>query len=293
MISVIIAAYNRAGFIEKAIQSVLDQTYKDFEIIIIDDGSSDNSEEIIKKIKDGRIHYHKLPENVGAGAARNIGVMKAAGDFITFLDSDDYYYDNTVLEKIDEASKKSDVISFRKYCVEKNDKRKSDVSLIKGDTYEWLMQHPLHYIGKPPYAIRKELFIEAGKFDESPRWGEALNLWRNIFRLGAKLEIIDDIGYVVCFHTGERVSTGGNVKERRAGKRIVFEVLYRAFNSHLDFLNKNRILKAVWLIILLRTAKSMRDLSKMVLISKQIFNNGLLYHSKAYYLLKSGMVTEG
>ena len=85
-VSVILPTYNRAYIIEKSIQSVLNQTYQDFEIIVIDDGSIDNTEEIIKELqeKDNRIRYLRLNINKGASHARNEGIKIAQGEYITF-----------------------------------------------------------------------------------------------------------------------------------------------------------------------------------------------------------------
>jgi len=86
--SLIIPTYNRAYHIEKTIRSVLGQSHPDFEIIVVDDGSTDNTEAVIKNINDQRIRYFKI-ENSERGHARNFGAAKATGDYITFLDSDD------------------------------------------------------------------------------------------------------------------------------------------------------------------------------------------------------------
>ena len=91
LFTVIIPSYNRADFIAKTIQSVLNQTCSNFELIIVDDGSTDSTEKTIFSFKDPRIKYFKK-ENAERGAARNFGVSKAKGDYITFLDSDDLLY---------------------------------------------------------------------------------------------------------------------------------------------------------------------------------------------------------
>jgi len=90
-VSIILPTYNRAYIVERAIRSILDQTYNDFELIIVDDGSTDNTEEIIKELqqKDKRIQYIKLDTNKGAAAARNVGIRSAKGQYIAFQDSDD------------------------------------------------------------------------------------------------------------------------------------------------------------------------------------------------------------
>ena len=91
LISVIIPTYNRAHLIKRSAQSVLNQTYKNLELIIVDDGSTDNTKEIIDSIKDERIVYIKQ-ENQGVSAARNTGVEKAKGKYIAFQDSDDVWH---------------------------------------------------------------------------------------------------------------------------------------------------------------------------------------------------------
>ncbi|MCK4663611.1 MAG: glycosyltransferase family 2 protein [Bacteroidales bacterium] len=97
LFSVIIPTYNRANFIYKTVKSVLDQTYQNFEVIVIDDGSTDNTEKIVKSIKDQRLKYYKK-KNGERGAARNFGASKANGEYVTFLDSDDIFYTNHLSE---------------------------------------------------------------------------------------------------------------------------------------------------------------------------------------------------
>ncbi len=89
--SVVIPTYNRAGFIRKTIESVLAQSFQDFEIIVVDDGSTDNTEEIVKSIVSDKIQYHKK-ENAERSAARNFGAKISNGQYVNFLDSDDVVY---------------------------------------------------------------------------------------------------------------------------------------------------------------------------------------------------------
>ena len=96
-VSVIIPMHNSSKHIEQCIESVLNQTYNNIEIIIVDDKSSDNSLDIVKKKNDDRIKVIELEINVGAARARNIGIDHATGEYICFLDSDDFW----VLEKIE------------------------------------------------------------------------------------------------------------------------------------------------------------------------------------------------
>ena len=91
LFSIIVPTYNREKIILKTIQSVLSQTYTNFELIIVDDGSTDNTEKFVRNVKDKRIKFFKK-ENEERGAARNYGTNMAKGDYITFLDSDDLLY---------------------------------------------------------------------------------------------------------------------------------------------------------------------------------------------------------
>lgn len=91
--SIIIPTYNRAEFILLALKSVLLQKYTSFEVIIVDDGSTDETPAIIASVKDERIRYLRI-ENSERAAARNVGVRHATGDYVTFLDSDDVLYPN-------------------------------------------------------------------------------------------------------------------------------------------------------------------------------------------------------
>lgn len=93
IISVIIPTFNRCVSIRKAIYSVLKQTYKDIECLVVDDGSTDDTESVVKSIDDSRVHYIYYEKNQGACHARNVGIDNASGEYIAFQDSDDDWVD--------------------------------------------------------------------------------------------------------------------------------------------------------------------------------------------------------
>lgn len=93
--SIIIPSYNRADLILNTIYSILQQSYADFELIVVDDGSTDDTEEVIKSVTDSRFYYYKK-ENSERGATRNFGIAKAKGKYISFIDSDDLMYANAL-----------------------------------------------------------------------------------------------------------------------------------------------------------------------------------------------------
>lgn len=104
MISVVIPLYNKEHYIKSTVQSVLRQTYSDFEIIIIDDGSTDNSAQVIKTFNNSAIRYF-YQENKGVSAARNYGIKVSKGEFIAFLDADDTWRPGFLSAMIELAQK--------------------------------------------------------------------------------------------------------------------------------------------------------------------------------------------
>ena len=102
IVSAVIPTYNRAVLLPLAIQSALDQTFKDIEIIIVDDGSTDNTEEVVRDfvLRDNRVKYFRHEKNRGGATARNTGISSSNGDFIAFLDSDDLWFPQKIEKQI-------------------------------------------------------------------------------------------------------------------------------------------------------------------------------------------------
>jgi glycosyltransferase involved in cell wall biosynthesis len=103
LVSIITPSYNSANYIAETIQSVQNQTYTNWEMIIVDDCSSDNTEQVIHEIQqtDSRIHFFKLDQNSGSGVARNKGIESASGDYMTFIDSDDIWFPGFIEKSIE------------------------------------------------------------------------------------------------------------------------------------------------------------------------------------------------
>lgn len=117
LVSVIIPSHNSSNYIQKTIDSVLCQTYKNFEIIIVDDGSLDNSVEIIKKyaLLDKRLVLFDLKSNFGVSYARNFGISKSKGDYYCFLDSDDLWDKDKLKLQLSFMQKNNFLFSFTSY----------------------------------------------------------------------------------------------------------------------------------------------------------------------------------
>jgi len=116
-VSVVMPTYNCADFIAQSIASVCAQTYKNWELLIVDDCSSDNTEEIVSALSetDERIIYIRLETNSGAAAARNKGIEMARGSYIAFLDSDDLWYPDKLKKQLDFMKKNNSCLSCTAY----------------------------------------------------------------------------------------------------------------------------------------------------------------------------------
>jgi glycosyltransferase involved in cell wall biosynthesis len=164
--SIIIPAYNRAHSIKKAIASILNQTFNDFEIIIIDDASIDNTKEVIDEIEDPRINYYRNETNQERCISRNKGIELAKGEYICFLDSDDYHLLNHLLTIYVEIEKNNFKKAF--YFVNAWDETEVGIRSERTcpdfenfDPYSYF----LHYTVNPQrWAVHSSIF-EKVKFD--------------------------------------------------------------------------------------------------------------------------------
>jgi len=168
-VSVILPTYNRAYIIEKSIQSVLNQTYQDFEIIVIDDGSIDNTEEIIKELqeKDNRIRYLRLNINKGASHARNEGIKIAQGEYITFQDSDAEWMPEKLEKQIKAIENNLKIIYTGLWRIEGGNKYyipDKYISQKEGYIYKKLLKGG--FVDTVSLMVNKECFKKVGVFDE-------------------------------------------------------------------------------------------------------------------------------
>ena len=181
-VSIILPTYNRAHLIKRAVNSVLNQSYKDFEMIIVDDNSTDNTIEIINSINDERINVIRHDTNKGPSAARNNGIRISRGEFIAFLDSDDEWLAKN-LEKQVSVFKNADSIVGMVYVgmLNINGEQKKyipppHVTRREGNLYSDLLTDPT-IVYPSTTTIRKRCLLEVGMFDEHFRAGEDWDLW--------------------------------------------------------------------------------------------------------------------
>jgi glycosyltransferase involved in cell wall biosynthesis len=190
--SIIIPVFNKEMFVAKTIKSVLSQTFSDFEIIIINDGSTDESEAEILAIKDERINYFSK-KNEGVAAARNYGIAKASADYICFLDADDFWYSifletmNHYIQKLPDENVFASAIKietsrkiFRaQYSFTKN----GDFEIV--NFFEASQKEAVLWTSA--VCIHKEVFEKSGVFDEQLKVSEDTDLW---IRIGLNYQVV-------------------------------------------------------------------------------------------------------
>lgn len=170
VISVIIPTYNREKLILIAIDSIMNQTFKDFEILIIDDASTDNTEAVVKGLNNEKIRYFKLDKNGGQCIARNYGIKRAKGKYIAFLDSDDEWLP-TKLEKQMKCFENgpANLGSVYSYSYSK-DMIKNHTTLVQGNYLRGYIYKNLLEGFCPPtpslFLIKKEALEKVNYFDE-------------------------------------------------------------------------------------------------------------------------------
>jgi len=179
-VSIIIPAYNRASWLNGAINSVLGQTFKKFELMIVDDGSTDNTREIVTSYGD-KVKYF-FQSNKGPSAARNLGINNAQADLVTFLDSDDRWFKNKLQIQVDLMTKDSSI----RICYTDEIWIRSGIRVNQKKIHKkhsgWIFQKclPLSIISPSSVMIHREVFEKVGLFDENLLVCEDYDLWLRI-----------------------------------------------------------------------------------------------------------------
>lgn len=181
-VSIITPCYNSSKFLQQTIDSVLNQTFTDWEWLITDDKSTDNSVEIIRKVNDERIKLTVAEKNGGAGHARNLSLEKATGRFITFLDADDFWEPNFLEEMVSFMKKENAELAYSNYsrCDENLIPKIDDFKADKNVTFNNLLKTCRLSLLSSMYdsqRVGKEFFPERSKREDHVMW---LNLLKKI-----------------------------------------------------------------------------------------------------------------
>jgi len=183
LVSIVLPTYNRANLLERALRSIINQTYSNFEVIVVDDCSKDATEHVVRSFHDERIRYIRHEKNMGAVTARNTGINAGRGEYIAFQDSDDEWL-STKLEKQVNAFNFGPpdlgVVYTSFWLIDQGKKiliPRSDVKQTEGKIHTALLEK--NFVNTPTTVVRKECFEKVGVFENLPRlqeWG----LWLKI-----------------------------------------------------------------------------------------------------------------
>ena len=208
-VSIIIPTYNRASFLGEAVASALGQDYRDIEVIVIDDGSTDETKDVLATFHDQRlICVHQ--ENAGRSRARNRAIAMARGEYITFLDSDDYYLPSKVGTQVAflDANPDFGMAYMSGFCVD-DDRLSYDFTYrasLTGKLYPQIAFFQPHTITLPNVMVRREILQKVGPFDENMQRFEDTDLWRRISKT-TLIGGIDEIGSHIRTHSGNMLTS--------------------------------------------------------------------------------------
>lgn len=232
IISVIIPAYNHAHFIDRALQSLLDQTYTNWEAIIIDNHSQDNTDEVVGRFTDPRITLLKIHNNGVIAASRNMGIRAAKGEWVAFLDSDDWWAPRKLELSFAALNAGVDLVYHDLYTV-----RSLDQTIFNERIVSTEPRHPMFNaflctgmsIPNSSVVVRRELLIQIGGESEKRDLisVEDYDTWTRLSRLTEKfVRIPECLGY---YWIG-----GGNISSASPVQCIRIRALYDQYLDELD-----------------------------------------------------------
>lgn len=234
LISIVIPTYNRAGLIGKAIQSILDQSYENWELIVVDNYSDDNTKAVIESFNDDRILMLFTPRTGSVAASRNVGVAHSNGDWIAFLDSDDWWLPEK-LKHVSKAMRNSpDLIYHDLQIVNAN-----GASMRQKRTKSRKLKKPIYLdlllngndIALSSVVVRKTIFTQVDGMNESPSLFavEDYDTWLRIAQITNRFKYINKALGVYRQHDGN------------IGKINNFKYLSNAIAPHLALLNTRQL----------------------------------------------------
>ncbi len=243
LVTVIIPTHNREKLIKRAINSVLNQTYQNLEILVIDDASTDNTRQVVEKYEDKRINFIQLAENKGQCIARNNALRHAHGSYIAFLDSDDEWLPQKTEKqvKLFQETEYPDLAAV--YCgfIEKDEILNTSVTInrdnLRGNIYKNLLS------GFCPstttmFMVKTNVLKEVDGFDEDIKTFVDLDLWLRISRKGYTFDYVDEPLIIKHEHKGSQMAKDFNL--RKKGISVFLDKWGQEIKSHAGIKSYNQ-----------------------------------------------------
>ena len=278
LVSIIIPVYNGSNYLKKAIDSALSQTYKNIEIIVVNDGSTDNGEtEKVALSYGDKISYY-LKENGGVSSALNFGISKMKGDYFSWLSHDDEYTQTKIEKQVELLSCQNQIIVCSERQIDKNSNFLSQqndyTKLIDKSPLSWQDEIKL-ILTQTLYSgcallIPKQAFIESGYFDESLRYNQDFDMWLRICFTGYSWVYSNEVGVLSRVHAQQVTQTRRDLFYTdyfKLGQRLIPELAEKSQkDNNFLFLYAKRCAK----YNLSKNVKACVDLAK----SKKLFSVG-------------------
>ena len=228
-VSVVIPTCNRPNLLKRAIQSVLNQSFQDFEIIVIDDGLEKRADNIIKKIDDARVVCIQNEKNLGASVSRNIGIKQAVGKYITFLDDDDEFYPEKIKKQYQILETNFEKIDFVYCIVDVYSQQNGDFIYTQKHTFKEGIQSFFEEalslkmaVATPSIFCKRNKVLEIGGFDESFPNAEDKDFFIRLSKTSRGFFMNQPL-VKVNFSPDENDRLSGNLKNRILGRELLLK----------------------------------------------------------------------
>ncbi len=221
IISIIMPTKNREIDIKKSIQSILDQTFQNWELIVIDDHSQDKTVQVVKSFRDSRIKYYYLTQGAGPGAARDFGIKKAKADIIVLADSDDQFYPERLKITYDFFIKNPDV-SIIYGRSDKLDEKTGQIAPRPTCDFDRQLLKYYNFISNVTTAFKKEAYLKTKGYDPKIQTSEDYDLWLTFLEKGFKFGFIDKLLVLQKIHS-QSVTAETDFEKRKKNLAYVRE----------------------------------------------------------------------
>lgn len=256
-ITIVMPTYNHANFLGKALQSLIDQTYKEWEVIIIDNHSTDSTDEVIKKFNDPRIRNYKITNHGILAKSRNLGIKVSRGNWIAFLDSDDWWTADKLEVCFKEMNDKVDLMYHNLQVIYQS--KLSSKKIYKGrKLYNPILNDLLisgikygNAIAQSSVIVRKSLLLKIGGIDENINLvgSEDYNTWLRIAEITDQFKYLNkNLGYILIHEnnvsnkdmsTPQRQAVLKYMKLLNHKQKINLEVKFNYISGSYKFLNND------------------------------------------------------
>ena len=257
-VSVVLPTYNRAALLGRAIRSVVAQSYTDFELLVIDDGSTDETSNVVAGFRDRRISYISLAHNTGAGAARNVGIRMARGKFLAFQDSDDEWLPSKLAKQMSAFERGSARLGIVYSDMQRIlDDGTATYFTAPSVTSDRLINPAIRFyqvtdLGVQSTVIKREYLDAAGHFNENLLALEDLEMF---IRLSRRCEFHLLREPLVRYYDTQGISK--DLYARWLSRKLILKLYYREILTHSPAFLVN---EALWLCMTQRKAARARRL---------------------------------